>query len=111
MRALKKVVALVLVAAAAGWAYYANMRTGRSAMDMNMRVTSGSTPFPVALAPVERGTIAGRLTYTGSVAPFNEVDIYARVTGQVVEMLVYPGDLVEPGQVVARLDSVEISSK
>ena len=51
------------------------------------------------------------VVYTGSVAPFNEEDIYPRVTGRIVEMSVYPGDAVRPGQVVARLDSVELSSK
>ena len=80
-------------------------------MDMSMRVTSGNTPFPVTLAPVERGAVTGSVVYTGSVAPFNEEDIYPRVTGRIVEMLVYPGDAVRPGQVLARLDSVELSSK
>jgi multidrug efflux pump subunit AcrA (membrane-fusion protein) len=49
--------------------------------------------------------------YTGSVAPFNEEDIYPRVTGRIVEMPVYPGDAVRAGQVVARLDDVELSSR
>ena len=105
-----KVGVLVVVAAAAAWAYYANVGTG-PAMDMNMRVTAGNTPFPVTLAPVERGAIAGTVVYTGSVAAFNEEDIYPRVTGRIVEMPVYPGDAVRAGQVVARLDDVELSSR
>jgi len=106
-----KVAVLAVVAAAAVWAYYANVGSTRSAMDMNMRVTSGNTPFPVTLAPVERGPVAGTVVYTGSVAAFNEEDIYPRVTGRIVEMPVYPGDAVRPGQVVARLDDVELSSR
>ena len=105
-----KVGVLVVVAAAAGWAYYANVGIG-PAMDMNMRVAAGSTPFPVTLAPVERGAIAGTVVYTGSVAAFNEEDIFPRVTGRIVEIPVYPGDAVRPGQVVARLDDVELSSR
>ena len=58
MMTLKKFAVLVVVLAAAVWAYYANVASGRATMDMNMRVTSGSTPFPVTLAPVERGPIA-----------------------------------------------------
>ena len=93
MNLLKKVAALVLVAAAGTWAYSAN--AGRASMDMSARVTSGNTPFPVTLASVLRQTIRGTATYTGSVAPYNEEDIYPRVTGRILEMPVYPGDRVE----------------
>ena len=61
------------------WAAYANLRPNRPAMDMSMRVTSGNTPFPVVIARVERAPIRGTVVYTGSVAPFNEEDIYPRV--------------------------------
>ena len=108
---LLKLLMLAILIAAAAWALYANLRPGGQAMDMSMRVTSGNTPFPVTLAPVERGAVAGTVVYTGSVAPFNEEDIFPRVTGRIVEMPVYPGDAVRPGQVLARLDSVELSSK
>lgn len=111
MMTLKKFAVLVVVVAAAVWAYYANVASGRATMDMNMRVTSGSTPFPVTLAPVERGPIAGSVVYTGNVAAFNEEDVYPRVTGRIVEMPVYPGDAIRPGQVLARLDDVELSSR
>jgi len=69
---LLKLVMLVIVLVAAAWALYANLRPDRPAMDMNMRVTSGATPFPVVVVPVERGPIMGTVVYTGSVAPFNE---------------------------------------
>ena len=108
---LLKLLMLVILVGAGAWALYANLRPARPAMDMSMRVTSGNTPFPVTLAPVERGAVTGSVVYTGSVAPFNEEDIYPRVTGRIVEMFVYPGDSVRPGQVLARLDSVELSSK
>jgi RND family efflux transporter MFP subunit len=106
-----KLVMLGILLAAGAWALYANLRPDRMAMDMNMRITSGATPFPVVVVPVERGPMSGTVVYTGSVAPFNEEDIYPRVTGRIVEMLVYPGDAVRPGQVLARLDSVELSSR
>jgi HlyD family secretion protein len=106
-----KLVMLGILLAAGAWALYANFRPDRTAMDMNMRITSGATPFPVVVVPVERGPIGGMVVYTGSVAPFNEEDIYPRVTGRIVDMPVYPGDAVRPGQVLARLDSVELSSR
>jgi multidrug efflux pump subunit AcrA (membrane-fusion protein) len=106
-----KLLVLAVVAAAGVWAYYANVGSSRAGMDTSMRVTAGNTPAPVVVAPVERGPIAGTVTYTGSVAPFNEEDIYPRVTGRIVQMPVYPGDAVRPGQVVARLDDVELGSR
>ncbi|MCX5733367.1 MAG: efflux RND transporter periplasmic adaptor subunit [candidate division NC10 bacterium] len=109
MKLLKKVMALVIVLVAGAWAYHAN--SGRASMDMNTRVASGNTPFPVVLASVERQTIRGTATYAGSVVPYNEEEIYPRVTGRILEMSVYPGDRVEKGQVVARLDDVELTSK
>ena len=106
-----KLVMLVVLIAAGAWALRANLKSDRPAMDMSMRVTSGGTPFPVSIASVERGSIAGNVVYTGSVAPFNEEDVFPRVTGRIVEMPVYPGDAVRPGQVVARLDDVELNSR
>jgi RND family efflux transporter MFP subunit len=109
--AFKAVIVLAVVLVAAAWAIYANVFSGRQAMDMTMRVGSGGTPFPVELAAVERGPMAGAVVYTGSVAPLSEEDIYPRVTGRIIEMSVYPGDAVRAGQVVARLDDVELSSR
>ncbi len=111
MSLLKKIAVLVVVVAAGLWAYYANVASGRAAMDVNMRVTAGNTPYPVTLAPVERKPISGHVVYTGTVAAFTEEDVYPRVTGRIVEMPVYPGDAIRSGQVVARLDDVELSSR
>lgn len=110
-RGMAQLAVLVLVLAAGAWAYVANVSTKRGGLDMSMRVTSGGTPFPVAIGAAERRAIAGSVVYTGSVAAFNEEDIYPRVTGRIVEMPVYPGDQVRPGQLVARLDDVELTSR
>ena len=106
-----RLAALAVLAAAGAWAYYANVSSTKPAMDMNMRVSAGASAFPVATAPVARGAISGTVVYTGSVVPFNEEDIYPRVTGRIVEMPVYPGDAVRAGQMVARLDDVELTSR
>lgn len=111
MSVLKKVAAVIVVLAAGAWAYHANVAAGRPSMDMSVRVSSGMAAFPVTLATALRGRIAGSVTYTGTVAPYSEEDIYPRVTGRIVEMAVYPGDSVRAGQVVARLDDVELSSR
>ena len=111
MRIIGKVMAIVLVAAASLWAYHENKASGRMNMDMSARVTGSGTAFPVTLTTARPSPIAGSVTYTGSVAALNEEDVYPRVIGRIVEMPVYPGDRVEKGQVVARLDDIELTSR
>jgi multidrug efflux pump subunit AcrA (membrane-fusion protein) len=111
MKIVRTVVALALVAAAGGWAYYTNVASGKPAMDMSARVTGAGSAFPVTLATVEQGPVRGTVVYTGSVAAYNEEDVYPRVTGRIVELSVYPGDVVKAGQVVARLDDLELMSR
>jgi len=99
-----------------GWAVRHYHRPGQldvlsaQAMDMSqMRPPTGAAP--VALASVRRGSLANTVTYTGTVRAFNEQDISPRITGMVVALPVYPGDLVQAGQLVARLDTAEIGAK
>ncbi|HYL82190.1 MAG TPA: FixH family protein [Candidatus Acidoferrum sp.] len=111
MKLMKHAIPVLLVVGAGIWAYHTNVASGKVAMDMSAHVSSAGASFPVTLASVERGKIAGSVTYTGSVAPLSEEDIYPRVTGRILEIPVYPGDAVRAGQVVARLDDVELTSR
>jgi multidrug efflux pump subunit AcrA (membrane-fusion protein) len=111
MRVLRNVVMLLVVAGAGSWAYYTNVVAKPHAMDMSARVTGNSNPFPVTFARVEQGSVRGTAVYTGSVAAYNEEDVYPRVAGRIVEMAVYPGDAVRAGQVIARLDDLELASR
>jgi len=111
MKIVRTVIALALVIAAGTWAYYTNVASGKPAMDMSARVTGSGSAFPVTLAAVERGPMRGSVVYTGSVAAYTEEDVYPRVMGRIVDMAVYPGDQVKAGQVVARLDDLELTSR
>jgi multidrug efflux pump subunit AcrA (membrane-fusion protein) len=111
MKTVRTLIALALVVAAGGWAYYTNVASGKPAMDMSARVTGAGSAFPVTLATVEEGSVRGTVVYTGSVAAYNEEDVYPRVTGRILELSVYPGDPVKAGQVVARLDDLELLSR
>jgi multidrug efflux pump subunit AcrA (membrane-fusion protein) len=80
------------------------------AMDMSQ----SGTPLgaaPVAIETAEPRLFATTVTYSGSVVAFNDAEIYPRVTGTIAKLDVYPGDRVRAGQVVARLDSAELSSR
>ena len=69
----------------------------------NMRPPQGAVP--VALAKVETRQIGQLFTYTGTVRAYEDQDVVSRIAGQLTQVLVYPGDHVRRGQVVAQIDS------
>lgn len=80
------------------------------AMDMKaMKAPVGS--MPVALETLAIGEFESRVTYSGSVVPFSEEEVYPRVEGWIDEMTVYAGDEVAAGQVVARLVSPDVTQR
>ena len=80
------------------------------AMDMSsMPAPEGKAP--VVLATVERGRIQATVRYTGTAVGFTEENVVARVAGWIVWMPLYPGDRVRAGQVIARLDTSELTAK
>jgi RND family efflux transporter MFP subunit len=80
------------------------------AMDMNQSGTPVGS-VPVATEEVHAQPFVPTVTYTGSVVAYNDTDIVARVEGWVVDMPVYPGDRVQQGQLLMRLDSRERSAR
>lgn len=78
-------------------------------MDMTVHPPEGA--MPVATEVVQPRPFAASVTYTGSAAAYNDIPIYPRVEGRIVAMKVYPGDRVRAGQLLAQLDSQELSSR
>ncbi len=76
------------------------------AMKMNTPAPPGVTP--VALASVQRGTVAHTVRYTGQAVGYTEQNVYPRVRGYLTWMPLYEGDRVKRGQLLARLDTSEI---
>lgn len=64
-------------------------------------------PIPVEVAPLERGPIEQRRTFGGTLVASEEFVVASKVGGRVERLLVDLADTVEPGQVVAELDSEE----
>jgi macrolide-specific efflux system membrane fusion protein len=56
---------------------------------------------------VERGDLEVKVTSTGTVKPYNRVEIKAPIPGRVEEVLVQEGDMVKKGQVLAQMSSTE----
>jgi RND family efflux transporter MFP subunit len=61
-------------------------------------------PRPVRTVTVERGTDGETVSLTGQVRAKDEVSLAFRIDGRVIERPVNVGDVLKPGQLVARLD-------
>jgi RND family efflux transporter MFP subunit len=101
----KRVVLTVVLAGAAvfGWMLYAALQdrgeTGGSGQALR--------PAPVEVAPIARGPVALKRTFSGELEALAEFLVAPKVGGRVKRMLVNIADAVEPGRVVAELDDDE----
>jgi RND family efflux transporter MFP subunit len=76
-------------------------------MEMNLPAPPGVAPVELAL--VQRGTVQNTVRYTGQAVGYVEQDIYPRVTGIITWMPFYVGNHIRRGQLLARLDTSQIS--
>jgi len=67
-------------------------------------VRRGASAIPVEVAPAELGTIRERIEAVGSTLARQAVDIVALSSGRIAEIAFRPGDRVEAGTVLIRLD-------
>jgi membrane fusion protein, multidrug efflux system len=68
------------------------------------KVASVPQPRPVRTVTVEHHIEGEAVSQTGQIRAKDEVSLAFRLDGRVIERLVRVGDVVKPGQVVARLD-------
>ncbi|MBS2034595.1 efflux RND transporter periplasmic adaptor subunit [bacterium] len=76
-------------------------------MNMDMKAPPGRAP--VALEELSVEFLQPSATFTGTVRAWRDEEVVARVSGRVLRTLVYPGDRVQPGQLLVELDSQELS--
>lgn len=75
--------------------------------DEMMRVDGAFNATPVTVEVVQPSLLQASVKYTGAIYPYSEVTVYPRVTGQLSNYTIYPGDRVQAGQTLASLDAVE----
>lgn len=76
------------------------------AMDMTaMKAPPGVKP--VAVEPVALRQIAPTETFPATINAYSDEDVVARIPGRVSATMVYPGDTVSPGQLLATLEADE----
>lgn len=66
-------------------------------------------PEAVRVTEAQPGSVARVATYTGAVQPWEENVVYARVDGYVDQLLVYPGDYVRRGALLATLETSRLN--
>ncbi len=80
------------------------------AMDMTaMKPPPGV--YPVAVEGATVGSVGSAQTFPAEVLAYNDEDVVARVPGLVAKILVYPGDKVRAGQLLAVLSADEIAQQ
>ena len=114
---------LVIAVAVTGLAYA--IRTGAISLDnsaeadtdneeidkahksLNKQMGGKETPIEVSAEPAFEGTLTQRVSTQGRVFTYEQTDITNEIAGYLVEMNVRDGDLVEKGDVIARIDDRE----
>ncbi len=89
---------LVIALVAGGWWAYSNLRGGQPA------VAEGITTAPVVQADID-----ALISATGSLMPERSQALVFDTAGRVTEVLVNEGDQVQAGQVLARLDTADLT--
>ena len=86
----------------------------------NPLANTGQEPLPTVAAPkptpvpqlptvqVKKGTIVDAIKVLGRVVSSREADLSFRNSGRIRDVYVQPGDLVQPGQVLAELDQRDL---
>lgn len=61
----------------------------------------------IRTATVERGTVTSSVSANGVLQPLTTVEVKSNVGGQIVKLAVDEGDIVQPGQLIARIDPTD----
>src|SRR5262249_18347936 len=99
--------AVVFSALALGRRHASHEVAGASHQDAEKRAQADG-PIPVDTTHLAKGGIARASTQVGTVHPYKEADLYAKVSGYLKELHVDYGDRVKRGQVLAEIDDPEV---
>lgn len=72
---------------------------------------SGGQVVAVQYEKVARGSITPILKFSGSLEPVWQADISSKVASRIDKVLVFEGDIVHEGQILAILDSIEYKAQ
>lgn len=100
------VAALLLAGAGGGWVWYREKHAAAPAPAAAARPGGGGAPaVAVSTEPVQRGALPIEITANGLVVPEAVVTVRPRVDGQIEQVLVQEGQMVERGDPLFIIDS------
>lgn len=70
-----------------------------------------AAPLRISTAPIERRTIVVQAEATGIIEPINVVEVKSRASGQIIEMPVETGSLINPGELIVQLDTRDVQNQ
>lgn len=70
-----------------------------------------AAPLKISTAPIERRTIVVQAEATGIIEPINVVEVKSRASGQIIEMPVETGSLINPGELIVQLDTRDVQNQ
>jgi RND family efflux transporter MFP subunit len=79
--------------------------------ELNAMSTPAKMPIPVEVAVVSSGTLQVREHYLGRVQPINSEILSSKVAGYLMAVKGYPGDKVNSGEVLIRIDDRVFTKK
>jgi len=100
MKTGKPIIAILALAAPS---FLAGCGVGQASVS-DTEAIRAATPVPVQVAQPFRADIFATYDATATIASDADAPVVARIAGEVVELVVEEGTLVEKGQVLARLD-------
>jgi HlyD family secretion protein len=75
------------------------------------RARFAASPAPTIAVPITVGDLTVEVESSGTVRPARSVDLPFQASGQIEQVLVKPGDLVQAGQPLARLNDHDLQLK
>jgi len=100
---MKTVNPVILILAIAGISTLTGCGTGEASVT-DQAAIQAATPVPVETAQPYRSDIFATYEATAAITSDADAPVIARVSGELVELLIEEGDTVDAGQVLARLD-------
>jgi membrane fusion protein (multidrug efflux system) len=103
-RAVIVVIVVVIGAAAIFFLRIRAIEEGKLERENMVNAANSKVSVPVIVEPVIKGDVERVLKYTGTVEPDEEVDVYSKIAGRIMERRVDEGARVSKGQIVAIID-------
>ncbi|MBI4712594.1 MAG: efflux RND transporter periplasmic adaptor subunit [Planctomycetes bacterium] len=106
---MKKLILVIIVLAIIVGSFFVTMHIRKSDKTQNNNNTE--KVVPVAVQEIVRTDLAETMAVFGTVKAINQVDVYAKVSGRVEELLVKNGQAVQAGQVMLVIEHSMIKAQ